>query len=88
MGGPMSCPELQPARTRSRLGFPRVHLTLRFLASDTIPLLYLSDELLTAALDLVDIVGGQFAPLFANRALELVPLASQRVLIHLDLPCT
>src|SRR5262249_10871137 len=61
--------------SRRRLGIPILDLSLRFFAGDAVALLDPADELLSTALDLIDVVIGQLAPALANFPLELQPLA-------------
>jgi len=55
---------------------------VRFIASDAVPFLNLADELFRLSFDLIDVVVGQFSPLFADASLELSPLAFERVAVH------
>src|SRR5262245_65934965 len=64
------------------LRVPFIDLFLSLVASDAVALLDLADELFAAALDQIDVVVGQLAPLFADQSLELRPLALKRVSIH------
>lgn len=57
---------------------PPIHV----LASDTVPLLKLFDEHVVVALDLLQIIIRQIAPLFLHAAPQLTPLAVQLVLVH------
>src|SRR5215471_1573906 len=61
---------------------PLVDLPFGLVASDAVAFLNFAHELLRLALDEVQIVIGQHAPLLANLALELVPLSLERILVH------
>src|SRR6187551_2017441 len=71
---------------RSRLDtrglHPRIKLTLGFVASNAVANLKLSDQLLGTPLNLIHIVIGELAPLFANLALQLHPLTLESVFVH------
>ena len=64
---------------------PLVYLSLGFIASDPIPLLDSADELLSFPLYAIQVIIGELAPLFANTPLQLIPLTSQRVFVHVAL---
>src|SRR5262245_60463276 len=61
---------------------PGIDLPLCLVAGDAVALLYLADQLFALALNLIEVVVRQLAPLFAHFAFQLHPLALQRVFIH------
>src|ERR1700730_5948465 len=61
---------------------PVVHILVDLILGEAVALLQLAFELLTAALDHVEIVVGEFAPLFLGLALELLPVTFNPVPIH------
>jgi len=60
-------------------------MDLLFLLS--ISFLQRADKLVLLALDLHQIVIGEFAPLILELSLELIPLSSELVAIHWRPPC-
>src|ERR1043165_1882994 len=66
---------------------PVVDFALRVLLRPSVALLEATDQLLRVALDSGNVIVGQLAPLLTYAALELCPLALQRVLVHRSLLC-
>src|SRR5437016_1697805 len=64
------------------LPFPAFDLTLSLFAGVAIALLELAHQDLAVALDLIDFILGELAPLLPHLPLELSPLAFQRVTVH------
>src|SRR5436309_438786 len=64
------------------LPFPAFYLTLSLFAGVAIALLELAHQDLAVALDLIDFILGELAPLLPHLPLELSPLAFQRVTVH------
>src|SRR5690606_30682622 len=58
---------------------PFVDLAVRLIFGDAVAFLQLAGQLVTITGDLLQIVIGQFAPLDANVALQLLPLAFQLI---------
>src|SRR5262249_11455980 len=71
--------------SRRHLGIPILDLSLRFFAGDAVALLDPANQLLSTALDLIDVVIGQLAPALAHFPLELQPLAFENVFVHVCL---
>src|SRR5450432_2574603 len=65
---------------------PVVHIPVDLILGKTVALLQLAFELFTSAFDHVEIVVGEFAPLFLRGALELFPVPFDPVPIHRHLP--
>src|SRR5258708_10319686 len=61
---------------------PVIHVLVDLILGEAVALLQLAFELLAATLDHVEIVVGEFAPLFLCRTLELLPVAFNPVPIH------
>lgn len=57
-------------------------MTLGFILFDPVAFLQTACELLTAPIDGVQVVIGQFTPLFLDLAFELRPLALDDVFVH------
>src|SRR3569623_1934778 len=64
------------------LGLPFLDLLLGVIAGHAIAFLDLSGQLLATALDGVEIVVGELAPLFLELAFHLLPVAFDNVPIH------
>src|SRR5688572_10969476 len=63
-----------------------IDLALGFKLGITIALLEHTDKLATLSGDLLNLVIGEIAPLLADRAFQLHPLAFQNILVHLMSP--
>src|SRR3982074_2816704 len=61
---------------------PVIHVLVNLVLGEAVALLQLAFELLAAALDHVEIVVGEFTPLFLGLSLELLPIAFDPVPIH------
>ena len=61
---------------------PVVYILVDLVLGETVALLQLDLELLAAALDHVEVVVGELAPLLLGGALELLPVAFNPVPIH------
>src|ERR1700704_1846871 len=61
---------------------PVIDILVDLVLGEAVALLQLAFELLAAALDNVEVVVGEFAPLFLGLALELLPVAFNPVPIH------
>src|SRR6185437_9452339 len=61
-----------------------LRLALGLIARDAVSLLQLAGELIALALELVDLIVGQLAPLLLHFSLDLLPLACGTVIVHLD----
>jgi hypothetical protein len=59
--------------------------TAGFFFRSTVALLNLSSEDIGIALDLIEVVVGQLAPLLSDMALQLLPLPLECVLVHTGL---
>src|SRR5215472_602668 len=77
---------LRPGPARGQLVRPALGealvLHFRLVARVAVPLLEQTENLLGSALDLVEVVVGELAPLLLDLALHLGPLAFQHVLVH------
>jgi hypothetical protein len=58
---------------------------LGFVASNPVTFLDSTDKLLTLSLYAIQVIIGELAPLLTNAPLQLIPLASQSVLVHIHL---
>ena len=67
---------------------PGIHLPLSVVSSNAVALLDLADQLLSATLNLIQIIIGELAPLLADAPLKLFPLAFQGIFIHVVLQWT
>src|SRR5262245_155509 len=70
---------------RRQFYLPFLHLPFGFRSGDAVAFLYPSDQLLSATLNLIEVVVGQLAPFLADFSFELQPLTLERVFIHLIL---
>src|SRR5262245_35453502 len=61
---------------------PFIDVLLRLLLGDAIPLLNLANQLLSFALDLIEVVVGQVAPFLFDLSLKLFPLSGNLIPIH------
>src|ERR1043165_1581444 len=61
---------------------PVVHVLADLVLGEAVALLQLAFELVAAALDDVEIVIGELAPLLLRRALELLPVTFNPVPVH------
>src|ERR1700694_3320513 len=66
----------------SDIGIPLIDLLLSFLASNAVPFLYFSDQLIALTVENVDIIIGQFTPTLLYRPFQLLPLALHLVRVH------
>src|SRR5687767_1114050 len=70
------------SRLDARTLLPRIELALGFFARDAVAILELPDQLLGTSLNLIHVIIGEFAPLFANLALQLHPLTLEGIFVH------
>src|SRR5262245_44960488 len=63
-------------------GLESAHLTLGLVLREAILLLHLADELVALAVNDVELIVGQLAPLLLDLALELLPVAFDAIPIH------
>src|SRR5436190_22072527 len=66
--------------------FKSIELLLGFVASNAVTLLSCAEQLVSLAFDTIEIIIGQFAPLFLDLASKLLPIAFDSVPVHLLLP--
>src|SRR5215468_9134944 len=68
-------------------GLEGAHLAFGLVAREAVLLLDLAHELVALAVDDVELVVRQLAPLFFDLALELLPVAFDAIPIHCETPC-
>src|SRR5882757_6787865 len=66
---------------------PGIDLALRLVPRNAVALLQPAGELLALALDHIEVVVGELAPLLLSLALELFPVAFDTIPIHRFTPC-
>src|SRR5262245_9783892 len=67
---------------RGRVVEPVVDIACRLVTGNAVPLLHFADQLILAAVELIDFIVGQLAPLLFDSAFELGPLAFENVVVH------